>query len=159
MATQSFPVEFSHILMFARSIGDENPAYTDPTSAAAKEFGGVLAPPTFVQASAQFDADYPLRPKLGEPWFGSGAEPSGATIESTGRLHAEQHYEYHRPLVAGEVLRSEDREGATWEKESKRGGTLLFQEMFIDYFSVEHGDLVVTARAVSVLPSTIPSQS
>lgn len=152
MAVERFPVEETHILMFARAIGDENPVYTDPSSPEARAFGGVLAPPTFTSASMQFDPDAFLRPKLNEPWFGSAKEPSGAQIESTGRLHAEQHFEYHRPLVAGEVLTAVQRPGASWEKESKRGGTLQFEEMFIDYRSAATGELVVTARAVSVLP-------
>lgn len=64
-------------------------------------------------AGSQFDPDAILRPKRGEAWFGSAKEPSGATRESTGRLHAEQHFEYHRPLVAGEVLTTVERDGET----------------------------------------------
>jgi acyl dehydratase len=158
MTVERFPVEYSHILMFARAIGDENPVYTDPSSPEAAEFGGVIAPPTFTMASSQFDPDAVLRPKKGEPWFGSAKEPSGAPRESTGRLHAEQHFEYHRPLVAGEVLTAVVREGERWEKESKRGGSLLFEERFIDYSSVDTGEPVVTARFVSVLPSRAVKQ-
>ena len=77
MAVERFPVEESHILMFARSIGDPNPVYSDLEYAAASEVGGIAAPPTFVQASAQFDPDYFLRPKIGEDWFGSGKEATG----------------------------------------------------------------------------------
>jgi acyl dehydratase len=77
MAVERFPIEAGHVLMFARSIGDPNPVYADPDSAAATEAGGLLAPPTFVQASAQFDPDYGLRPRIGRPWFGSGRNPSG----------------------------------------------------------------------------------
>jgi acyl dehydratase len=157
MAVERFPVEATHILMFARAIGDENPVYTDPLSPEAAEFGGVIAPPTFTMAGAQFDPDHPLRPKVNEPWFGSGKQPSGAQIESTGRLHAEQHFEYHRPLLAGEVLTATERPGATWEKESKRGGTLKFEERFIDYTNADTGEPVVTARFVSVLPSQVPT--
>ena len=40
-------------------------------------------------------------------------------------------------------------EGATWEKESKRAGKLLFQERIQEYRDQE-GELVITARAVSV---------
>ena len=158
MAVERFPVEATHILMFARAIGDENPAYTDPTSPEAAEFGAVIAPPTFTMASAQFDPDHVLRPKRGEPWFGSAKEPSGAAITTTGRLHAEQHFEYHRPLLAGEVLTAVERDGSTWEKESKRGGTLKFEEKFIDYVSAGSSDVVVTARFVSVLPSQAVKQ-
>ena len=51
--------------------------YADAAYAAKSEVGGIPAPPTFVQASAQFDDDYPLRPKVGKPWFGSGKEATG----------------------------------------------------------------------------------
>jgi hypothetical protein len=162
MAVEQFPVEASHILMFARSIGDENPVYTDADQAASTEVGGIIAPPTFVQASAQFDPDYFLRPKPGKVWFGSGSTPSGLSKvpkqEGSGGgggggggtgLHAEQHYEYHRPLRAGEVLTATARDGRTWEKEGRRAGKLLFNEFIIEYRNPE-GELVVTATGVGV---------
>ena len=160
MAIDRFPVEAGHILMFARSVGDPNPVYADASSPAAKEAGGILAPPTFVQASAQFDDSYPLRPQFGKPWFGSGKEPTGLKRESSGGsggggggggtgLHAEQHYEYHRPLRAGDVLTAETREGKRWEKEGKRAGKLVFSEMITEYRD-QQGELVVTARTVGV---------
>ena len=159
MTAERFPVEAGHIMMFARSVGDENPAYHDPDSPEAREAGGVLAPPTFVQASAQFDPDYPLRPKPGKVWFGSGRTPSGLSEGSAGGggggggggtgLHAEQHYTYHRPLVAGEVLTVTVRPGESWEKQGRRGGTLQFSETITEYRGAD-GQLVVTARGVGV---------
>ena len=65
MTVERFPIEAGHVMMFARSIGDPNPIYSDAEYAAASEVGAIIAPPTFVQASAQFDDDYPLRPKIG----------------------------------------------------------------------------------------------
>jgi len=154
MAVESFPVEFSHIMMFARAVGDDNPIYNDPAHAKTSEAGAVIAPPTFVQASAQFDPDYVLRPKPGQPWFGSGktatgAVPGGEGGGNAGTLHAEQHYEYHRPLRAGDVLTATTSPGKTWEKEGKRGGKLLFGESITEYRN-QAGDLVVTARGVGV---------
>ena len=156
MAVQRFPVEAGHILMFARSIADPNPVYADEEKAKASEVGGIIAPPTFVQASAQFDEDYVLRPKIGEPWFGSGKEPTGIKRESGGGgggngggLHAEQHFEYHRPLRAGDVLTATNLAGKTWEKEGRRSGKLLFNE-FITEYRDQDGELVVTARGVGV---------
>ena len=158
MAVERFPIEATHILMFARAIGDENPVYTDGSSPEAQEFGGVIAPPTFMKASSQFDPDAVLRPKLTEPWFGSAKEPTGVPEPpSGGRLHAEQHFEYFRPVVAGEVLKATERDGTSWEKESKRGGSLLFEEKYIDYTNVDTGELVVTAKFVTVIPSQIPT--
>ncbi len=158
MAVERFPVEASHIMMFARSIGDPNPVYADVGYAADSEFGAVIAPPTFVQASAQFDPDYFLRPKIGEPWFGSGKEPTGIKKESSGSgggggggggLHAEQHYEYHQPLKAGDVLTAVNKPGETWEKQGKRAGKLVFSESITEYRN-QDGELVVTARGVGV---------
>jgi acyl dehydratase len=157
MAVDGFPVEAGHIMMFARSIGDPNPVYADAEYAATTEVGGVIAPPTFVQASAQYDDAYPLRPKVGQPWFGSGKHPTGVTRErgssgggrgGTG-LHAEQHYTYHRPVRAGDVLSAQMRAGETWEKEGKRAGKLIFSETITEYRD-ERGELVVTARSVGV---------
>src|SRR4051812_1348734 len=133
MTVDRFPIEAGHILLFARSIGDPNPVYADADAAAASEVGAVIAPPTFVQAGAQFDPDYPLRPKIGQPWLGSGKHASGLRRSAPdagdakaasgsgggsgggrsgggggggggGGLHAEQHYEYHAPVKVGDVL-------------------------------------------------------
>jgi hypothetical protein len=127
MAVERFPVEAGHIMMFARSIGDPNPAYER----------GEHAPPTFVQASAQFDPDYGLRPKIGQPWFGSGKEPSGIRREPSaggGR---------------GDVLTATTTPGKRWEKEGRRAGKLVFSESVTEYRD-QNGELVVTATGVGV---------
>ena len=164
MAIERFPIEAGHVMMFARAIGDPNPIYADAEVAAASEAGAIPAPPTFVTASAQFDPDYPLRPKSGEPWFGSGREATGAKSSGGGgegaggggggggggtSLHAEQHYEYHRPLVVGDVLHARGRKGDTWEKQG-RSGTLKFTELITEYLDPDD-EVVITARTVAVL--------
>ncbi|MFJ5304712.1 MaoC family dehydratase N-terminal domain-containing protein [Streptomyces sp. NPDC088350] len=137
---QPFPVEAGHILMFARAIGDENPAYDGE---------GALAPPTFAMASAHHDPDYRLRPKAGEEWFGSGAGP-GVLPEGGGGLHAEQHFTYHRPVRAGETLYATTVTGRSWEKQG-RTGRLLFSERVTQYRDAD-GEPVVSARTVAVVP-------
>ena len=155
MAAKSFPVEFSHIMMFARSIGDDNRIYSDPDYAKGTAVGAVIAPPTFVQASAQFDPDYGLRPKIGQPWFGSGKNPTGVVRGAGGGggggggLHAEQHFEYHRPLRPGDVLTATTAPGKTWEREGRRSGKLVFSESVTEYRD-QKGELVITARGVGV---------
>jgi hypothetical protein len=149
MTAERFPIEATHIMMFARAIGDPNPAY-DPGSPESLAGGEVLAPPTFTMASMQFDPENPLLPRSDEPWFGSGREPGFLRADSGGMLHAEQHFEYHQPLRAGRVLTASQRIGEEWEKQSRSGGTLRFTERFTDYLDAETGDLVVTARMVGV---------
>jgi hypothetical protein len=150
LAKITMPVEASHIMMFARAIGDTNPVYHDAAAARNGETGGIIAPPTFPQAVAQFDPEYHLRPKPGEPWFGSGKTASGVEkAASSGGLHAEQHFEYHRHPRSGDVLTVEIRQGKSWEKESKRAGKLTFRERIAEYRD-QNGELVITARSVGV---------
>lgn len=151
MAKITFPVEASHIMMFARAIGDDNPVYHDAAAAKDTEAGGIIAPPSFVQAVAQFDPDYFLRPKPGQKWFGSAKGPSGIEGKptSSGGLHAEQHYEYHRHIRPGDVLTAETIPGKVWERESKRAGKLTFRERVTE-FRDQNGELVITARGVGV---------
>lgn len=172
MTAERFPIEAGHVLMFARAIGEENPAYSDPGHAGA---GGPLAPPTFTIAAAQWDPDYPLRPHAGRPWHGSGATPGGPAPQRpaaqtrptsptdqdgepartagtrpapAGGLRAEQHFTYHRPLRVGDVLHATTVPGRTWEK-SGRTGSLRFAERITEYRD-DAGELVVTARHVGV---------
>ncbi len=155
MAAERFPIEGSHIMMFARSIADDNQIYYDADYAKKTYVGSVIAPPTFVQSSAQFDQNYVLRPQTGEAWFGSGKEATSIKEKelslTSGDLHAEQHFEYHRHIGPGDILTAEVKPGKTWEKEGKRSGKLVFNETITEYRD-QNGELVITARGVGVRP-------
>ena len=153
MADRTFPVEATHIQMFARSVNDGNPIYEDEEYAKTTEVGAIIAPPTFAQAVAQFTDDYPLRPKVDVPWFGSAKEgtgtPSPPGAGGGGGLHAEQEFTYHRHLSPGDVLTVTSMPGKSWEKQGKRGGLLKFSESITEYRD-QNGELVVTARGLGV---------
>ncbi len=144
MAARRFPVEAGHVLAFARALGAADPAGGLPGA-------GDAAPPTFAIASAQFDQDYRLRPRPGAQWHGSGGD-AGLVTEGAGGLHAEQHFIYHRPIRVGDVLVGATRPGQEWEKQG-RSGRLRFREQITE-FRDEAGELVVTARSVSVQRET-----
>src|SRR4051794_41504798 len=91
MSVERFPVEAGHVLTFARAIGDENPAYRDPDSAAASEAGGLIAPPPVTIPRAPRGPDYPLRPQPPGPGGGSGARgPRAPVAPGRGAVHAAQ---------------------------------------------------------------------
>ncbi len=140
MAAGRFPVEAGHVLAFTRALGGADPADGLPAV-------GDVAPPTFAIAAAQFDPEYPLRPRPGTPWHGSGGD-AGLVTEGAGGLHAEQHFTYHRAVRVGDVLAGVSRPGRQWEKQG-RSGRLRFREQITE-FRDEAGELVVTARSVSV---------
>ena len=99
------------IAAFARAIGDENPLYVDPEAAKQSEFGAVVAPPTF-----------PIRlgAAAGDPDLFLALDLNYASL-----LHAEQEFEWFRPLQAGEKVTIQGRVGDMWEKQG-RSGTLDF---------------------------------
>jgi acyl dehydratase len=145
-----FPVDRTQIMLFARSVLDINPAFVDPDSAEAKAAGGQVTPPTFVQSSSHYQPDYPLdltRPRKDAPGRPQGGGGGGGGL---GRgLHAEQHYEYHHPIYAGDVLTVTTKPGKRWEKEGRRGGKLMFSESVTEYTN-QDGVLCVTATSVGV---------
>ena len=151
MAVKKFSVEASHIMMFARSIGDANPVYYDGEHAAGTEPGTIIAPPTFAQASAQFDPDYGLRPKIdGAGWFGSGGKAGGTeSRQDEGGLHAEQRFVYHRHVKPGDMLSATTKPGDSWEKQGRRSGKLMFNEAITEYRD-QNGELAITAVSVVV---------
>lgn len=145
----SFPVDLTGVMLFARSLGDIRPEYSDPDSAEAKANGGVVTPPTWVQTSAHWDPNYYLdltRPRKGPPPAHRGDGGGGGVGRG---LHAEQHYEYHYPIYVGDTLTPTVRQGERWEKQGRRGGKLLFSETITEYRN-QDGVLCVTARSVGV---------
>ena len=145
MAVKRFPVEASHILMFARSVGDENPVYVDEAVAAESEVGGIIAPPTFVQSGAQFDPDYGLRPRVGRPWFGSGKHPSGLM---TARSKEESVAKQEPPAAKDGASDGAAKDEAKGEKKSgggARAGGLHAEQHYEYHRHLRPGD-VLTAK-------------
>lgn len=153
MAIEKFPVEASHVMMFARGVGDPNPIYYDKEYAAKSEVGRIPAPPTFTVAAMQFEPSHRFRPTIDEPWLGSGKEPTGnlptGDRSLVGLMHAEMEFEYHKHPGVGDELTISVRPGKSWEKEGRRGGTLKFNESITEYHN-QDGELMITARSVSV---------
>ncbi len=92
------------------------------------------------------------------PWFGSGRGPGTVDPRGDGVLHAEQHYEYHRPLLVWDVLTADVREDDRWERRGGSGGRLLFWTETTDFRDAD-GERVVTARAVWVRPEQAAEQA
>lgn len=144
-----FAVERGQVLAFLRAIGEG--AIDNEVATGSAELP--VPPPTFVQASTHADPDSPLRPNPASTWYGSGRTAGLADNPVRGVLHAEQHFEYRRPLQLGEVLTVLVREGPAYRKAGRRGGQLAFSE-WITEFRDAAGALVVTARHVSVSTSS-----
>jgi acyl dehydratase len=89
--TVSFTVEHDRVLQFADAIGENDPIFRDPEAARSAGYDEQVAPPTFVtvmqiMTSGQAVVD----PELGLNY---------ALV-----VHGEQEYEWHRPVMVGDVL-------------------------------------------------------
>jgi hypothetical protein len=72
-------------------------------------------------------------------------------------MHAEQQFEFDRPVRIGDVLSSVTAPGATWHRTSSSGQPLMFEESFTTYYD-QDGARVVVARHVRVhFESTEPT--
>lgn len=156
MAEHEFPIDRTAILTFAAAIGDTNPIYWDEAYAKATPLGGVIAPPTFGIASAHWNPGYLFRgvrkipPKVEDAPRADAPKSGGGGGNLARVLHAEQRFEYKKPLQPGMKLTVSTRPGKSWEKEGKRGGTLQFSETVTEYRD-ERGELVLVATSVGVV--------
>ncbi|MGA8941841.1 MAG: MaoC family dehydratase N-terminal domain-containing protein [Thermoactinomyces sp.] len=119
-------VEKGAIRKFADAIGDPNPLYRDEEYAKNTRYGKIIAPPTFSRT------------------FDYGQIP-GFSVKRDGLIHGEQHFEYFRPIYAGEVLYCSTRLVDVYEKKGKLGQMvfLVYEQKGTD----EDGNTVFIARS------------
>ena len=106
----SVPVEASRLRFFAKAIGQTDPLYTDEAAARAAGHPALPVPPSFLFC-LEMDAPNP------------GALRDLLDIDIARVLHGEQHFRYHRPCHAGDVLRFEQHISDIY---AKKGGALEF---------------------------------
>lgn len=142
MSPPDFVVERGHVAMFARALGATTARTADRGASAD---GAELAPPTFLVAASHHDPQRPV----------SAAEIYARMSErySTGAgLHAEQRFEFTRPVRVGDELTSQMSATRAWNKHGRVGGDLRFEERRVDWFDTD-GAHVATATYVAVLTS------
>ncbi|MDQ1468098.1 MAG: hypothetical protein QOH10_2513 [Actinomycetota bacterium] len=128
-------VERAPVVNFARVLGDTNTVLADTP-----------APPTFSFVMAYWGAfaeDQPPDPTAGtNPMHRIMGElhAKGALV-----LHGEQEFEYHRPIVSGDVLDGEQAITDMYEKETEVA-TMTFVVMETRWIDAKSGDPVVTER-------------
>ena len=119
-------VERGPVSNFAAALKNDDPVYHELGAARSAGFDSIPAPPTWsfaMQHWGKFPEGQPADPT-------GGANPMHKVMgELFGKgglvLHGEQQFEYHRPLVVGDVLVGEGRITDVYEKESK-GRTMTF---------------------------------
>jgi acyl dehydratase len=132
--TLTVEVSAKEIARFATAIGDTDPVFRDPAAARAAGFPGIPLPPTY---GAFLLDDRP--------------DPHGNLrllgIDLKKLLHAEQSFQYHAPVFAGERLSLTDRVADHY---AKKNGSLEFVVLDCEARKA-NGDLALTIRRVLVV--------
>ena len=137
-------VERAPVSVFAKAVKDDSSIYQDPRSAREAGFAAIPAPPTFPFAMPYWGS-YPelqegLEPVRDNPlWKVMGSLGPGLI------LHGEQEFEYHRPVLVGDVLTGEDVLSDVYQRETD---TVVMTFMVTEtvWTDVRTHEPVVTAR-------------
>jgi acyl dehydratase len=135
------PVEF-----FATAVKDDNPIYHDAAAATAAGFSAIPAPPTFsfaMQHMGKYLEEQPPDPTGGENPMHTlmGKLFAGGGLV----LHGEQEFNYHRPIVVGDVLVGDGTVLDVYEKESK-GSIMTFIVIETAWRDEATGEPVLTEK-------------
>jgi acyl dehydratase len=125
-------IERSAIRRFADALGDPNPLYQDEAIARAAGHPALVAPPTFPVALTSNER---FRHSL--------------DLGTRSTLHAEQQFEYQRPLVAGDRITVVSRVADVLERPSASGpmDVIVIEDEGRD----EKGELAFRTRATLIL--------
>jgi acyl dehydratase len=139
-------VERGPVSFFATALKDENPIYHDDGAATAAGFNAIPAPPTFsfaMQHMGKFTEDQPEDPTGGKnPMH----EVMGSLFAKGGLvLHGEEEFQYHRPIVVGDVLIGEGKITDLYEKDSANA-TMTFIVTETVWRDERSGEPVVTEK-------------
>jgi acyl dehydratase len=106
-----------NIRHYAHGIGDDNPLYCDPTYAQKTQYGGVIAPPSFLFACNRFISGYcGGLPGVHAMWAGAD-------------------WEWHRPIRRNDVIRSEAYLKDLVEHKTRFAGRAIQQIYHVDFYN------------------------
>jgi acyl dehydratase len=117
-----------------RSIGDQNPLFTDPAAAAKSRFGRLVAPPAIFYGTA----------------WGSWDLRRGEGLPGVHGLHSGDHWWYYRPVFEGDELHATKKLiKADPMKGRLAGSAMLMQVREIDFFN--QNDQLVARQHMPVI--------
>jgi hypothetical protein len=141
-------IERQPVASFAAALKDTSDVYRSEAAARAAGLAGIPAPPTFTFA-APYWAAFLADEQPPDPTAGTGNPMHTVMGEQFAKgalvLHGEQEFEYHRPVVVGDVL---DGEGVITDAYEKDTDSALMTFIVIEtrWTDAETGDPVVTER-------------
>lgn len=158
---QVIRVERAPLARFALAIEDDSEVFQDLRAAQAAGFSCIPAPTTFPFAMGYWGTLKELQPEAEPSHLDLPAELSqlghigvvmAALMEALGPglvLHAEQEFDYRRPVVAGDVLNADTSVTSVDTKHSKNS-VLTFVAITTAWTDANSGDLVLSSTFTAV---------
>ncbi len=138
-------IERGPVANFATAVCADNPIYGNETTAKKAGLDAIPVPPTFTLAMDTWGKFVELQPP-DAPDGGALGEIIGDLMAKGGViLHGGQEFEYHRPMVVGDVLDGEGKVVDIYLKES-RGRTMTFVVTETNWVDQKTGEPVLTSR-------------
>ncbi len=140
-------IERGPVAALAKAVKDENPIYNKPDAAKAAGFERIPAPPTYGFVMPYWGAFTEMQPD-DDPAKGRNPvmEIIGGLMKQGGViLHGEQDFEYHAPVMVGDVLVGDGKVVDLSERENK-GKTMTFLVTENVYRNERTGAPVLTTR-------------
>ena len=127
---RTLEVEKGAIIKFAEAIGDDNPIYSDEAAARGLQYGGLVAPPTFLRSAVAARPDLPFDVPF-ERVLDGGSE-----------------WEYFEPVRPGDRITAVSRIEDITERNGSIG-LMLIQTIVITYTN-QFDQLVATQTNTSI---------
>lgn len=139
-------IERGPVAVFADAVKDSSPIYQDPRAAEAAGLPAIPAPPTYPMAMGHWGTFLETQPEATADSSSGIGEVLGPLLAAGGLLlHGEQSFEYHRPVLVGDVLVGDGKIADAYEKQAG-SGTLTFVVVETLWSDDATGEPVVTAR-------------
>ncbi len=136
--TSPEPFGAAEFRYFALAIGDPNPLFTDTEAAQEAGYPSVIAPPTFIVETNQYMSGQPDdEGYLGHSW--------DIEVPGTRMIRGGHTYEFHTPLLVGDVVTIEWRVDDIVERTSRSGQQILIVTSEARY-SNQRDELIATNK-------------
>jgi acyl dehydratase len=121
-------IDRSSIRRYAQAISDLNPLYLDEEYAKKTEYGGIIAPPTFI-----FDVNHNIFDEVGE----DGRNLARVTIPGLKLARGGNEYQFVQPARPGDMVHQKRKIVDIYERPSKTVGKILFIVYDVTYTNQE----------------------
>ena len=130
----AYEIEKGMIRRFVQAIDDQNPLWHDEEYASKSQYGGIIAPPTFILTIG----------------FAQIQQKMTTLMPSAGRLHGGTELEYYQPVRPGDMITAHGKITHVREREGSKLGKMVLVTFDISYKNQKQ-ESVAKCRQLTIL--------